>query len=107
MRLKFSKYVVFFMLFGWVLVGCIPLPGGQGDNKQQYSASSATVTSSVIARENDLQGTASWKISAGKGAITQIQAYASATSVQPGQPLTFYISTQVEGTLYSIGIYRL
>jgi len=52
-------------------------------------------------------GTNSWQIPGGKEATTQIQAYASATSVLPGQTLTFYVSTQIEGTPYSIGIYRL
>src|SRR5207248_1410367 len=42
-----------------------------------------------------------------KAATTQIQAYASATSVQEGQKLSFYVSTQVQGMRYSIDIYRL
>ncbi|MDQ6660404.1 MAG: hypothetical protein M3Z24_05500, partial [Chloroflexota bacterium] len=60
----------------------------------------------VIQQENALQGTSSWKIPYGQQATTQIQAYASATSVQPGQSISFQVSTQVEGTLYSLGIYR-
>ncbi len=72
-------------------------------------SSQATVinTSKVIIGENAHLGTSSWSIPDGKEAITQIQAYASATSVSPGQKLTFYVSTQKEGTGYSIDIYRL
>src|SRR5215469_3608494 len=64
-------------------------------------------TGNVIARENALSGTSGWIIPDGKQATTQIQAYASVTSVLPGQTLTFYVSTQIGGTPYSIGIYRL
>lgn len=64
-------------------------------------------TSTDILRENALHGTSSWQIPSGKAASTEIEAYASATSVLPGQTLTFYVSTQKEGTSYSIIIYRL
>jgi hypothetical protein len=69
--------------------------------------SSSSPTGNPIVRENALAGTNNWQIPQGKGASTQIQAYASATSVQPGDKLTFYVSTQKEGTHYSVGIYRL
>ena len=62
---------------------------------------------SVIARENAQPGTIGWIIPNGKAATTQIQAYASATSVQAGQKLSFYVSTQFQGMHYSIDIYRL
>jgi len=65
------------------------------------------VDSDVIADENAQQGTSSWKIPRGKGASIQIRAYAGATSIMPGQRLTFYVSTQKERTHYSIEIYRL
>src|SRR6266516_2959021 len=65
--------------------------------------SQAHVTSdNVIVLENAQQGTTSWNIPKGKEATTQIQAYASATSVLPGRQLAFYVSTQKEGTAYSI-----
>jgi hypothetical protein len=67
----------------------------------------ATALSNPITSENDLPGTSSWQIPFGKGSTMQLQAYAGATSVLPGQKLTFYVSTQVEGTSYSIGFYRL
>src|SRR5215472_15124600 len=62
------------------------------------SVAMVTSTSNVIVRENALPGTSGWIIRNGKQATTQIQAYASATSVLPGQTLTFYVSTQKEGT---------
>jgi hypothetical protein len=63
--------------------------------------------SNNIVNENAHLGTNSWQIPFDKGASRQIQAYTSATSVSPGQKLTFYVSTQIEGTHYSISIYRL
>ena len=71
------------------------------------SQATETATSKVIIDENALPGTSAWDIPSDKGATTEIQAYASATSVSPGQTLTFYVSTQQEGTPYSIAIYRL
>ncbi len=64
-------------------------------------------TSQTIIRENALPGTTSWSIPKGLGATTEIQAYASTTSVLPGHTITFYVSTQNDGTAYSIDIYRL
>jgi hypothetical protein len=79
----------------------------QQNDKQQIPPVTANPASNVITQENALQGTDSWEIPDRKGASIQIQAYASATSVQPGQSLTFYVSTQKEGMPYSINIYRL
>src|SRR5712692_1031385 len=67
----------------------------------------STITSNAIVRENALPGTGAWKIPSGSEATIQIQAYASATSASPGQTLIFYVSTQLEGTPYSIAVYRL
>src|SRR6266516_901476 len=67
----------------------------------------ATPTSNSIVNENAHLGTTSWQFPYDAGATTQIQAYASATSVAPGQPLTFYVSTQTAGMRYLISIYRL
>lgn len=64
-------------------------------------------TGNPIVRENAFGGTNGWRILQGEGASIEIQAYANATSVQPGENLTFYVSTSKEGMLYSIGIYRL
>lgn len=59
----------------------------------------------LIAAENSQQGTATWIPT--KTATIQIQAYATATSVQPGQQITFYVSVQHDNTPYKIAIYRL
>ncbi len=67
----------------------------------------ATPISNSIVNENAHLGTTSWQFPYDAGATTQIQAYASATSVAPGQPLTFYVSTQTTGMRYLISIYRL
>src|SRR5581483_8630576 len=61
----------------------------------------------AISLENALLGTNAWIIPSDKAATTQIQAYLSSRSVAPGNPLTFYVSTQVSGTPYTIDIYRL
>jgi len=105
MRLKLSRGNVLFLgssgvallalLFTLVLR---PFPNSQVP---------VTPISYIIQNENTHLGTSSWQIPYDKGAITQIQAYAGATSVSPGQKLTFYVSTREEGMLYSISIYRL
>ena len=110
MKLHSSRVTLLFMLFEIVmivsLVSCNPWPGGNND-KQTHPQVTEIPTSNAITLENALPGTSNWEIPDGKGASTQIQAYASATSVLPGQTLTFYASTQKEGTPYSIEIYRL
>ena len=72
-----------------------------------HSQSKVITTGGVIAQENAQQGTKNWQISAANNDATQLQAYASATSVSPGHKIIFYLSTKVEGTPYSIDIYRL
>lgn len=67
----------------------------------------AAPTNNAIVTENENLGTNGWQIPQGEGSTIQIQTYASATSISPGQRLTFYVSTQIEGTDYSIAFYRL
>jgi hypothetical protein len=64
-------------------------------------------SSNPIIPENAHQGTNAWQIPGDKTASTEIQAYTSATSVLPGQQLTFYVSTQQDNTPYSIEIFRI
>lgn len=64
-------------------------------------------TSQKIIAENALPGTTSWQIPMKNISYTDIQAYASATSVLAGQPLTFYVSTKTQGMPYAISIYRI
>jgi len=99
--------VVFFIIVAAVLAG-IMSGSSLFASRTSIGDSQAPLTSgNPIVLENAHLGTDSWKIPRGKEASIQIQAYASATSVLPGQELAFYVSTQHEGTIYSIDIYRL
>jgi hypothetical protein len=73
----------------------------------QASQTPNGVPETTIGRENANIGTYNWLIAPEKTATTQIQAYAGATVVQPGQQLTFYVSAQVDRTHYTIEFYRL
>lgn len=88
-------------------LGHVPLPFERDGTSPSPLQTTVNPRDNVIVRENALQGTTGWEIPAGQAAGIEIQAYSSATSVLPGQPLIFYVSTQGEGTPYSIGIYRL
>src|ERR1700674_3703458 len=106
MRLQLSRGNVLFVgVIGAALLAVVwslffwPIP-----RSQQVTAAPV---SNVIVNENAHFGTNGWQIPYAEGATTQIEAYTSATSVSPGQQLTFYVSTQIEGTPYSISIYRL
>ncbi len=79
-------------------------PGAQGT---PVTSNPQDAHSSAIARENANVGTNAWLISPEQTARNQIQAYASATSVLPGQRLTFHVSVQQDGMPYSIDVYRL
>jgi hypothetical protein len=109
MRFQFNKVDVIFVVF--VVVALVALVLGLFLPSRRaiptYLQPTATPINNPIVRENALPGTSDWRISGGKGSTIQIQAYAGATSVLPGQKLTFYVSTQIDGTNYSIGIYRL
>ena len=110
MSLKLSKTAMIFVSFAVLLAmglsGC-DLPFGGNANNQQPSQPTQTSTSNIIVQENALPGTTQWMIPQGQEATTQIQAYASATSVQSGDTLVFYVSTEQEGTPYTIDIFRL
>jgi len=99
--------VVFFMVAAVVLAGIMSGQGLFASTTSSGDSQTPVTSGNPIVLENARQGTDGWKIPTGKESSTQIQAYASATSVLPGQELTFYVSTQREGTFYSIDIYRL
>jgi hypothetical protein len=61
--------------------------------------------SNPIATENNLTGTTAWQIT--QTATIQLQAYADRLSLAPGQTITFFVSTQVAGTGYTVSIFRL
>ncbi len=92
-------------VLGAVLFGPALLSGTS--NVSNDASQPTTVVGNAIVRENAQLGTISWRIPQGNEASIQIQAYASATSVLPGQKLSFSVSTQNEGMHYSVDIYRL
>jgi hypothetical protein len=63
--------------------------------------------SNPIPAENTKSGTTAWIFASGKLASTEIQGYVDATSYNPGDTVTFYVSTPSAATGYSINIYRL
>ena len=102
MRVRFvAKIVALFLIIG-VIVAVVLFSSSLLFGRPQTATSS-----NAIVLENAHPGTTSWKIPRGKVSSTQIQAYASATSVLSGEMLTFYVSTQIEGAHYGINIYRL
>ena len=112
MRLRLIVGIVVFLILvvaimGPVLFGSALLSLAKNRGSSTDISQTTTITSNPIVRENAQPGTISWKIPALRAATTQIQAYVNATDVQPGQTLTFYVSSQKEGTPYWIDIYRL
>jgi hypothetical protein len=104
--------ILFFSLIefalGAVLFGPTLLSSMNSTSAAKGGTPQATpTTGNVILRENAWTGSNGWVIPAGRQATTQIQAYADATSVLPGKVLTFYVSTQQNGTQYWLDIYRL
>ncbi|HCF85137.1 MAG TPA: hypothetical protein DEV72_08050 [Ktedonobacter sp.] len=112
MKLRLIVSIVMFFLLVVVVVGAVlfgPALLSVASNRSGSSDTSqpTALTSNPIARENAQPGTISWQIPTVRAATTEIQAYANATNVQPGKTLTFYVSSQKEGTTYWIDIYRL
>lgn len=117
MRLRFVAGVVIIfavvtvllatVLFGSGLLTSAALSRTNTTNTQDTSSQATVTAQNLIVSENTHLGTNSWKIPKAKEATTQIQAYASSTSLSPGQNISFYVSTQQDNTLYWIDIYRL
>src|SRR5260370_39226024 len=107
-RLRFVVGVVVFFIGAAVVLAAIMSGRGLFASTTSIEDKHSPVTSdNPIVLENTHLGTGSWRIPAGKESSIEIQAYASATSVLPEEKLTFYVSTQQDGTAYSIDIYRL
>ncbi|MGZ6388552.1 MAG: N,N-dimethylformamidase beta subunit family domain-containing protein [Ktedonobacterales bacterium] len=83
--------------------------GGQATSSQATSSTRALRSnqSQAIIDENANLGSAGWILAPNTVATKEIQAYASAPSVLPGQSLTFYTSVKQDGTPYQVDIYRL
>src|SRR5439155_18829339 len=77
------------------------VPGSSGP------ALASAADSNPIVIENQQPGTSAWQISrVGSDAVGQIKGYASATSVNKGQNITFYVSVNPEQP-YTIDVYRM
>lgn len=111
-RLPFLALLIVVLLTALGALGIQRLPSAphqpaQATATQARPQATPTADTLSIAQENQLPGTSDWLIPDAQAATTQIQAYAGATSVSPGQTLTFYVSTQAAGTPYTIQVYRL
>ena len=112
MKLRFVAGVAaFFVLIGLVFAFAVIGPGSVfsrvTNETLPVSEATAVDTANSIQRENAQLGTLKWEIPPSRVASIQIQAYASATSVMPGEKLTFFVSTESEGTRFFVDIYRL
>jgi len=95
MRLQLSRGNVLFL--GSIGVALLALLFTLVLRPFPHSQVPATPISHIIQNENAHLGTSSWQVPYDNGATTQIQAYAGATSVSPGQKLALYVSTRKEG----------
>jgi hypothetical protein len=112
MKLRFIVAIVaLFTLIGLALAIAMIGPGSvfsrTSNGLPTISGVASTAAGNPIALENELLGTLKWEIPKSRVASIQIQAYASATSVTPGEKLTFFVSTEIGGTRYFVDIYRL
>src|SRR6058998_984134 len=72
------------------------------------TATAQTTQSNPIVIENQQPGTSQWRLSAkGTDAVGQIKGYASATSVNKGGNITFYVSVNPAAQNYTIDVYRI
>src|SRR5207245_9214601 len=70
-------------------------------------ATAVDQSNNPIVIENQQPGTSQWQIGTrGTDAVGQIKGYASATSVNKGENITFFVSTNPAQT-YTIDVYRL
>jgi hypothetical protein len=102
--------IALFVVAGIILVAVLYGPGlfaPELSATQQPTQSTQPRTNKAIMLENAQQGTTSWEIPKTSAATKEIQAYSGSTSVAPGQKISFYVSTLVEGTSYALNIYRL
>ena len=105
--LRVARATVLFILAAAVLTALLFRSSLQASGTGIGYSQTPVTSNNLIVAENARPGTNYWQIPGGKEATIEIQAYASATSVSSGQKLIFYVSTQYEGTAYSIDIYRL
>src|SRR5258706_7795609 len=112
MRLRFfvsigAFFLIVRMIFAIVLINPRLTFSNSTSKDQSTLDATAPGASNEIMRENAQLGTTKWEIPLDNQAYNQIQAYTSATSISPGEKITFYVSTQIEGTHLFLEIYRL
>ena len=107
------RNVIVLLASGTVAVAALAVGKLFPSSNTQQSGTGAIPTAPVqpevnpIVAENASFGTTGWQIPTGAEATTEIQAYVSARSITRGQSLNVYVSTQKEGTSYTLAIYRL
>ncbi|HZR43052.1 MAG TPA: N,N-dimethylformamidase beta subunit family domain-containing protein [Ktedonobacteraceae bacterium] len=102
-----TLFVVAGVLLSIALLGPSILSRSAGIGAPVNTTPVSQTGENAIQRENSLPGSPGWRIPVNKESTTQIQAYASATSVTPGGKINFYVSTQLDSTKYQIDVYRL
>src|SRR5947209_1529141 len=100
-------FIVISLVFAFAVIGPGSVFSRVSNQPLPAAEPTAVDTENPIERENEQLGTLKWEIPPSRVASIQIQAYASATSVSPGEKLTFYVSTEIAGTRFSVDIYRL
>src|SRR5690242_17715967 len=95
-----ALFVVVSLLIALIEAGPAVFTGTAGSGAASSNANQTTtqpqtaVPNNPIAQENAQQGSSGWQIPDDLAATSQIQVYAGATSIAPGQSITFYVSTQ-------------
>lgn len=105
-----ALFVVMGIVLGAVFLGPSFFAGASsagGASTSTAGVTQQTPAGNAIVRENSLPGTSGWRIPPTRASVTQIQAYAGSTYALPGKSLSFYVSTQQNGTHYWIDIYRM
>src|SRR5438045_1607142 len=101
--LMFVAFAMVVLLYGLNVLALRAHHTTQTTNHPNQAVNQPTPAfSNAITTENVHMGTTDWQIPVGNAATTDIQAYASTTSVSPGQRLSFFVSTQQTGTPYAI-----
>src|SRR3978361_1532879 len=97
-----KRVITIFMVFivaSFLLIGFLVGPLLFADSAQVSKSSSPQTQqpANSISAENAQTGTFDWLIPPAQESTYQIEAYAGATSVAPGNSITFYVSTQNQG----------
>lgn len=109
-RARWQTIIVAFLLLSLVaqLSSCaFPSLFETPTTKTPVATQTGVSVGDIIKQENAKQGTPDWVIPSRAQATTEIQAYASATSVAPGDTLRFFVSVLTTGTPFRADIYRL